>query len=42
VVGVGHLGSEHYKVVSDFLAAGADVLMEKSICAILKEADGLM
>ena len=33
---------EHYKVARDFLAAGIDVLIEKPICATLKEADELI
>ena len=33
---------EHYKVARDFLAAGMDVLIEKPICAKLKEADELI
>lgn len=34
--------SDHYKVARDFLAAGADVLIEKPICATLEEADDLI
>ena len=34
--------SDHYKVARDFLAAGADVLIEKPICATLEEADELI
>lgn len=34
--------SDHYKVAKDFLAAGADVLIEKPICATLQEADELI
>jgi predicted dehydrogenase len=33
---------EHHKVARDFLAAGKDVLIEKPICATLKEADELI
>ena len=34
--------SGHYKVARDFLAAGADVLIEKPICTTLDEADELI
>jgi len=34
--------SDHYKVARDFLATGTDVLIEKPICATLKEADELI
>lgn len=34
--------SDHYKVARDFLATGADVLIEKPICATLQEADELI
>ncbi|KQC07470.1 MAG: UDP-N-acetyl-D-glucosamine dehydrogenase [Smithella sp. SDB] len=34
--------SEHHRVARDFLAAGVDVLIEKPICATLKEADELI
>jgi len=33
---------EHFQVASDFLAAGIDVLIEKPICATVKEADELI
>ena len=32
----------HHKIARDFLAAGVDVLIEKPICATLKEADELI
>jgi predicted dehydrogenase len=41
-VSIAVLTSEHYKVAKDFLAAGVDVLVEKPICATLKEADELI
>jgi len=33
---------EHFQVAGDFLAAGIDVLIEKPICATVKEADELI
>jgi len=33
---------EHHQVARDFLTAGVDVLVEKPICATLKEADDLI
>lgn len=33
---------EHHKIARDFLAAGVDVLIEKPICATLREADELI